>query len=183
MSKFFYGQCVRRLLLALSVLCALSVQASETYVLAGKVYFSPKGGAQTAIVEQIQSAKSSIYVQAYSFTSKPIIDALVRAKNRGVNVIAILDKSNLSDRYTAADLIDHFGVGTLIDSKHKIAHNKVMIIDQETVITGSFNFSKAAEEDNAENLLVLRSSQLADTYYQNWQEHLKHSDPYIGKDR
>ena len=58
-----------------------------------------------------------------------------------------------------------------------------MIIDHETVITGSFNFSKAAEDDNAENLLVLRSSQLADAYYQNWEAHLKHSDPYIGKDR
>ena len=174
---------MKRLLTALWVLSALSVQASETFVLAGQVFFSPKGGAQSAIVEQIQNAKSSIYVQAYSFTNKSIIEALVRAQKRGVNVIAILDKSNLSDRYSAADLIDHFGVGTLIDDKHKIAHNKVMIIDQEIVITGSFNFSKAAEEDNAENLLVLRSSQLADVYYQNWEKHLKHSNPYIGRDR
>lgn len=174
---------ITRIFIALWVFSALTAHAAETYVLAGQVYFSPKGGAQTAIVEQIQNAKSSIYVQAYSFTSKPIIEALVRAQKRGVNVIAILDKSNLSQRYTAADLIDHFGVGTLIDNKHKIAHNKVMIIDQEIVITGSFNFSKAAEEDNAENLLVLRSPQLADVYYQNWEMHLKHSDPYIGKDR
>jgi len=174
---------ITRISIALWVLSALTAHAAETYVIAGKVFFSPNGGAQTAIVEQIQNAKSSVYVQAYSFTSKPIIEALVRAQKRGVSVIAILDKSNLSQRYTAADLIDHFGVGTLIDNKHKIAHNKVMIIDQEIVITGSFNFSKAAEEDNAENLLVLRSSQLADVYYQSWEMHLKHSDPYIGKDR
>lgn len=174
---------MRKFFIALWVLSAISVQAAETYILSGQVFFSPKGGAQGAIVEQIQNAKSSIYVQAYSFTSKPIIEALVRAQKRGVNVIAILDKSNVSGKYSAADLIDHFGVGTLIDGKHKIAHNKVMIIDQEVVITGSFNFSKVAEEDNAENLLVLKSPQLADAYYQNWEKHLKHSDPYIGRDR
>lgn len=179
MKKYF----ISRILLALWVSSAISVQAAETFLMSGQVYFSPRGGAQAAVIEQIQSAKSTIYVQAYSFTSKPIIEALVRAQKRGVNVIALLDKSNLSDRYSAADLIDHFGVGTLIDDKHKIAHNKIMIIDQETVITGSFNFTKAAEEGNAENLLVLKSSQLADTYYRNWEAHLKHSEPYIGKDR
>ena len=70
-----------------------------------------------------------------------------------------------------------------IDAKHAIAHNKVMIIDGETVITGSFNFTKAAEENNAENLLVTRDRELASLYMKNWQEHERHSEVYVGRGR
>jgi phosphatidylserine/phosphatidylglycerophosphate/cardiolipin synthase-like enzyme len=70
-----------------------------------------------------------------------------------------------------------------IDVQHAIAHNKVMIIDGETVITGSFNFTKAAEENNAENLLVIRDKKLAERYERNWQEHERHSEVYEGRGR
>ena len=66
-----------------------------------------------------------------------------------------------------------------IDDQHAIAHNKVMIIDGGTVITGSFNFSKAAEQSNAENLLILRGNPpLAALYAQNFRFHLGHATPY-----
>jgi phosphatidylserine/phosphatidylglycerophosphate/cardiolipin synthase-like enzyme len=64
-----------------------------------------------------------------------------------------------------------------------IAHNKIMIIDGETVITGSFNFTKAAEEKNAENLLVIRDKKLAEQYIKNWKEHERHSEVYTGRGR
>ncbi|HYA94193.1 MAG TPA: phospholipase D-like domain-containing protein [Thermodesulfobacteriota bacterium] len=70
-----------------------------------------------------------------------------------------------------------------IDVQHAIAHNKVMIIDEETVIAGSFNFTKAAEENNAENLLVIRDRNLAERYTKNWQEHAQHSEVYAGRSR
>jgi phosphatidylserine/phosphatidylglycerophosphate/cardiolipin synthase-like enzyme len=75
----------------------------------------------------------------------------------------------------------HAGIRTLIDGKHPIAHNKIMVIDGQTVITGSFNFTKAAEEGNAENLLVIRDATLAAKYTENWNVHSAHSDPYAGK--
>lgn len=121
------------------------------------VYFSPHGGATQAIIDQIYSAKTEILVQAYSFTSAPIAKALVDAHKRGVRVEAILDRSQRKDSYTEATFLANMGVPTFIDDKHAIAHNKVMIIDKEIVITGSFNFTKAAEERNAENLLILVS--------------------------
>jgi phosphatidylserine/phosphatidylglycerophosphate/cardiolipin synthase-like enzyme len=65
-----------------------------------------------------------------------------------------------------------------IDARHAIAHNKIMIIDQSTVITGSFNFTKAAEEKNAENLLIIKSKELAAIYIDNWKKHLEHSERY-----
>lgn len=147
-----------------------------------QVYFSPQGGATDAIVATLNKAQKSIYLQAYSFTSAPIAKALLAAKKRGVKVEAILDKSNKTAKYSAADFLLHAGIPTYIDSAHKIAHNKVMIVDEEIVITGSFNFTKAAENDNAENLLIIRDPSLAAKYLANWRQHLAHSEPYQGKE-
>jgi phosphatidylserine/phosphatidylglycerophosphate/cardiolipin synthase-like enzyme len=114
-------------------------------------------------------------------TSAPIAKAIIDAKKRGVKVEAILDRSNRTDKYSAATFLKNQGCDVLIDAKHAIAHNKIMIIDGETVITGSSNFTKAAEENNAENLLVIHDKKLAERYIKNWQEHARHSEIYIGK--
>lgn len=145
------------------------------------VYFSPSGGATDAVVKEIGKAKSEIMVQAYSFTSKEIAKALVDAHKRGVHTQIILDKSNRSQKYSAADFTRNMGIPTFIDAEHQIAHNKIMIIDKETLITGSFNFTKAAEEKNAENLLILKNSELAKQYIDNWNKHRKHSQEYTGR--
>lgn len=143
-----------------------------------QVYFSPKGGATEAIVGQIDNATTEVLVQAYSFTSAPIAKALVNAKKRSVNVEVLLDKSQRSEKYTSATFLANSRVPTYIDDKHRIAHNKIIIIDRGTVITGSFNFTKAAEEGNAENLLIIKSKELAAVYLDNWQKHKQHSVPY-----
>jgi len=68
-------------------------------------------------------------------------------------------------------------------SSAPIAHNKIMVIDRECVITGSFNFTKAAEEKNAENILVIRGDpDLTSKYIGNFDWHLRHSDLYQGRD-
>ena len=81
-------------------------------------------------------------------------------------------------KYTSAAFLADMGIPTYIDSAHAIAHNKIMVIDRETVITGSFNFTKGAEEKNAENLLIIRSKDLAKPYMDNWNQHKGHSEPY-----
>jgi phosphatidylserine/phosphatidylglycerophosphate/cardiolipin synthase-like enzyme len=146
-----------------------------------QVYFSPNGGCTEAVVENLNKATNSVLVQAYSFTSAPIAKALVDAKKRGLNVEVILDKSNRTEKYSSADFIAHAGIPTFIDAKHAIAHNKIMIIDGKTILTGSFNFTKAAETSNAENLLVINDMELAKKYADNWKLHLNHSDSYPGR--
>ncbi len=140
------------------------------------VYFSPKGGCTEAIDSAVAGAKRSVLVQAYSFTSVPIAEALANAHRRGVDVQVILDKSNLHEEYSAADFLIRAGIPTRIDAVHAIAHNKVMVIDGETVITGSFNFTTAAEEHNAENLLLVHDAKLAARYVENWRAHAAHSE-------
>ena len=144
-----------------------------------KVCFSPDGGCTESIVKEINAAKSEILIQAYSFTSAPIAKSLLDAHKRGVKVEAILDKSQRREKYTSATFISNAGIPTYIDDKHAIAHNKIMIIDREIVITGSFNFTKAAEEKNAENLLILKNKDLAKIYLENWEKHKEHSEKYV----
>lgn len=151
------------------------------------VAFSPEGGITNMIVKEIGSAKKSIQVQAYSFTSQEIIHALIDAKKRGVDVKIIIDKSNVTGEESKReknekDLLDSIvanGIPMKVDSDFQIAHSKIMIIDSIDVITGSFNFTHSAEHNNAENCLVLRGNkQLAEQYIQNWQWRWESTPPY-----
>jgi phosphatidylserine/phosphatidylglycerophosphate/cardiolipin synthase-like enzyme len=132
------------------------------------VCFTPGGNCTDAIVQALRDAKRSILVQAYSFTSAPIAKAHLDAHKRGVQVQAILDKSQRTEKYSSADFLANQGVPTMIDAEHAIAHNKIIVIDGELVLTGSFNFTKAAQQKNAENLLIIRDPTLAAQYTQNW---------------
>jgi phosphatidylserine/phosphatidylglycerophosphate/cardiolipin synthase-like enzyme len=145
------------------------------------VRFSPKGGCTEAVVDALHRATSTVLVQAYSFTSAPIAAALVDAHRRGVQVRVLLDKSQRTEKYSSADFVVHAGIPTAIDDQHAIAHNKIMVIDGKTILTGSFNFTRAAEEHNAENLLVIQDSALAEKYTANWHVHERHSQPYAGR--
>jgi phosphatidylserine/phosphatidylglycerophosphate/cardiolipin synthase-like enzyme len=147
------------------------------------VYFSPGGGCTEAVVKALREAKTEVGVQACSFTSVPIAQALVEAHKRKVRITVVLDKKQQSDRYSSATFLANAGIVTLIDGGHAIAHNKVMVIDQHTIITGSFNFTKAAEHSNAENVLVIDDQPMASKYLQNFREHEKHARKYEGLKR
>lgn len=148
-----------------------------------EVAFSPRGGGAELIIRAIGEAKKSIRVQAYSFTNADIAKALLDASKRGVNVRAVLDKSQETEKYTSATFLANSGIPVRIDDEFAIAHSKVMILDEENIITGSFNFTKAAEEKNAENVLVIRGNrELAKLYLQNWQWRWDASEDYKRKE-
>jgi phosphatidylserine/phosphatidylglycerophosphate/cardiolipin synthase-like enzyme len=138
------------------------------------VYFTPPANAAAAIVKAIDASEREVLVQAYGFTHNAIAQALVRAHARGVKVRVLLDKkSQTSNRFVIAVLQDA-DIAVHQDGKHAIAHNKVMVIDQEVVITGSFNFTNSAATRNAENFLILKSPDLALQYRLQWQNHWAH---------
>jgi len=147
-----------------------------------KVYFSPKGGCTEAIVTELGKAKTSVFVASFTFTSAEIAKALIDAKKRGVRISVILDNSNETDKYSAATFLQNAGIPPPMDHKHAIFHNKFMVIDGATLITGSFNFAKAAETSNAENLLVIPDAKLCGQYLVNWQEHSNHCERYERKE-
>lgn len=171
------------------VVLAAPISADESSVAAGapalpatvQIYFSPNGGCTAAITAALDGAQRTILVQAYSFTSVPIAKALKAAKERGVDVRVILDKSQRSERYTTADYLANAGIPVWIDEKPAIAHSKVMVIDGKVVITGSFNFTRAAEGSNVENVVILRSEQVAGVYAGNWNDRQVVSVPYVSR--
>lgn len=133
-----------------------------------KVCFTPQEKCSKLIIQAIAMSKKSIYVHGYSMTSVEIAEALANARERGVEVRALLDKSNLKNKHSRIRDMQNSGIEVTIDSVAGIAHNKIMIIDEEYVITGSFNFTQAADTRNAENVLLIHNKQIADQYLHNW---------------
>ena len=122
-------------------------------------------------------------MQAYWLTSTLILRALAAAKRRGLDVAVILDKSqdrrgDTRGRYSSAVYLVHAGVPVWMDDAPAIAHNKVVIIDDAAVVTGSFNFTKAADARNAENVVVLDSAEVAAWFTRNWEERRAASRPF-----
>lgn len=130
------------------------------------------------VAREIATAQRAILVQAYNFTEPHIIAALIAAAGRGVRVTLLVDKITAHQKGEGVDACAHAGIAVAIDNRPKIAHNKVMVIDSETVLTGSFNWSKSAEIANAENLLVVRSHELAAAYAANFARRLAVSKSY-----
>ncbi len=142
-----------------------------------EVCFTPGQDCSLKLIQEVEKERKAIWIQAYSFTSAPIARALVYAKNRGVEVKVILDKSQFkAEKYSASKFLDNQGIPVWIDAKPAIAHNKTFIFS-ETVATGSFNFTKAAQEKNAENLLIIHDSRLTQQYRNNWIKRQKESIP------
>jgi phospholipase D len=132
------------------------------------VCFSPNVKCRNQIISEICEANNSIKVQAYSFTDIFIANALIYMKNKGIKVYVILDKVNLSCKRSVYGALKTNNVPVKIDRSYGIAHNKVMIIDDEKVITGSYNFSVNAYKANRENLLILHDKSLASKYSDNF---------------
>jgi phosphatidylserine/phosphatidylglycerophosphate/cardiolipin synthase-like enzyme len=144
------------------------------------VYFSPNGGAAHAILAGIRSAQHTILVQAHLLYSTRLAGALVHAHQRGVQVCVILDANAQTHDppVPAVALLVGAGIAVSLDDEHEWAHDKVMILDGAIVITGSYNWTLAAENNNGENLLVIRDPRLAALYAENWQRHADHSCLY-----
>ncbi len=162
--------------LTIGVLNSCTTTIPETYQpsqipsieIKAQVCFTPPQGCLGKIIQEIDNAQHTILVQAYSFTSKPIIDALIKAHKRKVKVKTLVDRTSLTSRGSKVqDLIDH-GITVQVCKVPGIAHNKILIIDDETIITGSYNFTQAAETRNAENLLIIKDAKLAKQYSDNW---------------
>jgi phosphatidylserine/phosphatidylglycerophosphate/cardiolipin synthase-like enzyme len=168
--------------LALLIATGGTASAAESARSAVAVGFSP-GDAEALVVQTIDSARQSIEVAAYSFTSRPIASALLRARGRGVTVRVVADKSQETARYTSVRYLARQGVPVRIDSRYAIMHNKFLVIDGRTVETGSFNYTRSAQLRNAENVIVLKDAPaVAAAYGREWNRLWMESEPYDGRE-
>jgi phosphatidylserine/phosphatidylglycerophosphate/cardiolipin synthase-like enzyme len=142
--------------------------------------FSP-GDAQELVLSTITGAEKSILVAAYSFTSRPVAEALVEAHKRGVDVRVVADAKSNGTKYTAVTYLANQGVPVRTNSSYAIMHNKFLVIDSRHVQTGSYNYTAAAAGRNAENVLVARDApEIAARYAEEWQRLWEEGDE-VGK--
>lgn len=142
------------------------------------VFFSPRGGCTAAIVNELSNATTSIDIATYQLTSEPIAEATAAAQSRGVSVRVVLDRSQESTQSLTPSWLFTNRVPMRTDLMERIQHNKYAVIDRRKVITGSFNFSEAAETRNAENLVIIYDEKTALRFSDNFQNHWDHSRPF-----
>jgi phosphatidylserine/phosphatidylglycerophosphate/cardiolipin synthase-like enzyme len=180
MSRFAAGA----LLLAFGNALAAAPPPSNTSSATVQYAFTPDGRADDMIVEAIARARRQVLVQAFSFTHRRIAEALIMAHGRGVEVVVIADYEQTYQIETSViGNIAGGGVPVLLDAQHVSAHNKIMVIDGDSagcaVITGSYNYTHAAQFRNAENAVILKGNPaLCDAFRRNWSLHQTHSMPY-----
>jgi phosphatidylserine/phosphatidylglycerophosphate/cardiolipin synthase-like enzyme len=132
------------------------------------ICFTPGEKCQEKIIQVIRDAKKEILVQAYSFSDLSIASALILAQVRGVNVKILLDKSQLNSK---SSLIPYFIANKIylkIDNEPIIAHNKIIIADRAIVVGGSYNFTYAAKNKNAENVTLIYDPKFAEKFVKYW---------------
>jgi phosphatidylserine/phosphatidylglycerophosphate/cardiolipin synthase-like enzyme len=126
-----------------------------------EVYFSPDDGVQKRLKTLLENAQESIYVLAYTFTADPLANTLIDRAADGVLVGMILEESRIED--SGADYRSFLAAGldVRLDGNDGLMHHKVIIVDGQTVVFGSYNFTASANERNDENLLIVRNADLA----------------------
>lgn len=128
-----------------------------------KTFFSPRGGTQQAILEELRNAKSSIKFMAFAFTEKNMGQVLIEKKKQGLKVEGVFDTC-LIDKYSNYSQFRENKILSLKDGNQALLHHKTFIIDDETVITGSYNFSNSAENSNNEDTIIVKSKDFAKSY-------------------
>jgi phospholipase D len=168
--------------LALSALASTLPVASLATGAAVAVCFSPEEDCTAFVVDAIDRAEAQILANAYGLTtSSKAVDALVRAKQRGVDVRLIADRTTPCERNSGIDPLAHSGIPIWIDHGARIAHSKSMVIDNQVTLTGSMNWTGGAAQ-NSENLNLVASKIIAAAYAGHWNQRLALSSPYAQRE-
>lgn len=142
-----------------------------------QVFFSPHGRCARVVSDCILHSESSVYVAAYVLSHPEISASILDAHSRGLDVGVLVDPRQKSYKSSLAPSLALSGVPVYVDSKERIFHNKYVVIDRSITLTGSFNFTRAADLNNAENLILIRDRSVAEIFLSNWRFHFRHSVP------
>lgn len=136
-----------------------------------EVYFSPEDGTLDHILSAINAAQESVSFLAYSFTSDELANALIERAKAGVIITGVFDEDQYhSNAGTEYDTLLNAGIDVRLDGNPRLMHHKVIIIDHQVVITGSYNFSNNAEQNNDENTLIIHNQEIATQFLAEFQQ-------------
>jgi phospholipase D len=132
------------------------------------ICFAPNNGCDELIAREISKANQNIYVQAFSFTSDIIFKAILDKKQEGLDVKILVDKTASDATGSKIPAFKKHGIEVRIDKVKQFAHNKIILIDDNVVITGSYNFTNSAEKKNSENVVMINDREISKIYHENW---------------
>lgn len=134
-----------------------------------QVVFSPENDVLNTIVNELNQAKSSVRFLAFSFTVDEFAQALIERAQAGVSVEGVFENTGSETASSRLKTLFCAGLNVFQDGNPGVLHHKVFIIDAETVITGSFNFSANALRNNDENLVIIKDKDIAALYLQEFE--------------
>jgi len=152
-----------QLIVAFIIAISLSI-ISSAFAESTKVYFSPNGGCQEAVVNEISQAHKTIDIAMYNLTTREISQELVNAKGRGVQIRVFLDQGEGNGKYSKGRYLMDKGIDVRFYTGTGLMHNKFAVFDNKVLITGSFNWTASAERDNQENLLIITDENVVKQY-------------------
>lgn len=126
-------------------------------------YFCPTHHCEEEVLEKLEHANESVYILAFSFTSKPIAEKLVEKKEKGLHIEVLFEKTRIAS-YSQYQYLNASNVTVYKDTNPYTMHEKAFIIDNKTVILGSYNPTKAATEKNDENILIIHDEEIANEF-------------------
>jgi phosphatidylserine/phosphatidylglycerophosphate/cardiolipin synthase-like enzyme len=134
-----------------------------------KVLFSPNGGCQEAVIQEISQAQKTIDIAMYNLTTREISQELIKAKERGVQIRVFLDQGEGNGRYSKGRYLMDKGIDVRFYAGTGLMHNKFAVFDNRRLITGSFNWTASAEKNNQENLLIITDENIVKQYTQRFE--------------
>ena len=132
-------------------------------------YFCPEDSCSRHVIDNLEEADNEIYFMSFTFTHDQIGETLIKKHKEGLKIKGIFEKFGKSQYSEYYDLEDN-GIEVKWDEYSYFVHHKVFIIDNRTVITGSFNPTKAGDEKNDENVLIIHDENIAEKYLEEFEE-------------
>ncbi|MDI7275211.1 MAG: phospholipase D family protein, partial [Anaerolineae bacterium] len=134
-----------------------------------ETYFSPEDRPADEVLSEVAGARRSIRFMAFSFTDQALAQAMIERARAGVEVSGVIERRGSETEYGQLRPLREAGIAVLTDGNPYVMHHKVIVIDEETVITGSYNFSQSAARDNDENVLIIHSADVARLYLEEFE--------------
>jgi phosphatidylserine/phosphatidylglycerophosphate/cardiolipin synthase-like enzyme len=135
-----------------------------------QVIFSPEDGAVSNLIALVNDAQSNIRFLAFSFTDYPLAQAMIERARAGVDVQGVFETFGSNSPRAELKTLWCAGLPVRQDGNSSFLHDKIIVIDNSIVVTGSLNFSSSADEENEENVVIIDNADIAALYLQEYQK-------------
>lgn len=142
-----------------------------------RVYFSPGNQCRDGIIQQIKNAKSTLHICVFTISDNEITDEIIAASKRGISIKIISDDEKAYDKGSDVKRMSDIGIPTKVDGVRGHMHHKFCVIDKETVISGSYNWTRSAADRNYENIMIGTNPRIAKIFLSEFSKLWKELSP------